>query len=147
MRSTLFVRLFAVFLAAFEPTEADASKKDLVKLQGDWAIVSYVIDGKKLSDDEAQSLFRTFKKDECTVYLFDKPLAKGKIRIDANKKPKTIDICPAESPDKPRLGIYEIEGDTLKICMASPGKERPKEFSSKKDSGQSLEVSEREKKR
>ena len=38
------------------------------------------------------------------------------------------------------LGIYEINGDTIKYCWAEPGKERPKEFATKTDSNQTLMV-------
>jgi hypothetical protein len=32
------------------------------------------------------------------------------------------------------LGIYELSGDELKICLADPGADRPKEFASAKGS-------------
>ena len=47
---------------------------------------------------------------------------------------------------KPILGIYTIENDRLKLCFAAPGKERPKEFASKEESGCVLTEWEREKK-
>jgi uncharacterized protein (TIGR03067 family) len=147
MRSKLLLIFCAGFLPVFEASNADADKKDLEKLQGDWALVSYVIDGAKLSDDEAQSLFRTVKGDQYTVLLFDKVIFKGTFKIDATKKPKTIDFYGEGMSDKPVLGIYEIDGDTFKVCSALPGKERPKEFTSKKDSGHSLMIWEREKKK
>ena len=37
-------------------------------------------------------------------------------------------------------GIYEIDGDNYKVCFAPPGKDRPKEFSSKGDEGLTLSV-------
>ena len=46
---------------------------------------------------------------------------------------------------KTTLSIYEIEGDTLKICSVEPGKDRPTEFSSKPGSGHFLRVFKREK--
>src|SRR5262249_51646493 len=126
----------------------DATKKDLDKLQGDWAAVSMVQDGAKAADDEAQSLFRTIKDNKYTVYLFNKPIGKGTFHIDATKKPKTIDAFPANALDKskPMRGIYQLEGDRLKLCFAAAGKERPKEFESKEGSGHTLTVWEREKK-
>jgi uncharacterized protein (TIGR03067 family) len=147
MKSKLFLILCASFLPAVNPPQEDAVKKELDQLQGDWALASYVIDGTKLSDDEAQSLFRTVKGDQYTVLLFDKVIFKGTFKIDPSKKPKTIDSYADGMSDKPILGIYEVEGDTLKICSAPPGKDRPKEFTSKKDSGHSLMIWEREKKK
>jgi hypothetical protein len=40
-------------------------------------------------------------------------------------------------------GIYEIDGDTLRICVAKKGKERPKTFESKEGSGHVLTVMKR----
>ena len=36
------------------------------------------------------------------------------------------------------LAIYELVGDTLRICRAAPGKARPTEFASKPGSGLTL---------
>jgi len=125
---------------------AVAGAKDLDLMQGDWAVVEYVVDGVKAEDDNAQSLFRTIKGDHYTVYLFDKPLGSGTIKLDATKKPKHIDSLPEKMPDKPFLGIYEIEEDRIKVCYAPPGKDRPTSFEAKKGSGHTLMIWEREKK-
>jgi uncharacterized protein (TIGR03067 family) len=44
-----------------------------------------------------------------------------------------------------KLGIYELDGDTYKYCLAPAGKPRPKDFTSRAGSGHSLGVSKREK--
>jgi uncharacterized protein (TIGR03067 family) len=132
-------------LIAAGPADGDATKKDLEKMQGDWAAASMVVDGTKLSDDEAQCLFRTVKGDHYTVYHFNKEIGKGALAIDATKKPKTIDATPAGKA-KPLRGIYELEGDRLKVCFAPPGKDRPTDFEAKEGSGHTLTVWEREKK-
>ena len=140
--------LFAVgFLIAADEPKSDANKKDLERLQGDWAAVSMIRDGQNLSDDDVQSLFRTMKGDQYSVFLFKKVIGKGTFKIDANKKPKTIDLQPASAAAKiqPILGIYEFGGNTWKICYANPGKERPVEFTAKEGSGHTLAVWEREK--
>ena len=141
--------LFAVgFLVAADEPKSDASKKDLERLQGDWAAVSMIHDGHKVPDDDVQSLFRTMKGDQYTVFLFKKVIGKGTFKLDASKKPKTIDLQPASAAAKiqPILGIYEFDGDTWKICYANPGKERPTEFTAKEESGHTLAMWEREKK-
>lgn len=144
----LLMLLFSmVLIAVVDDPKADATAKDLEKMQGDWAVVSVIRDGVKDEDDNAQSLFRTVKGNQYTVFLFDKPLGNGTFQIDATKKPKTIDSFPANLAGKALLGIYEIDGDTIKTCYAPAGKERPTEFSSKKDSGHTLMVWEREKKK
>jgi uncharacterized protein (TIGR03067 family) len=140
------VLLSMALTAVIGDSDADANAKDLEKMQGDWAVVSVVRDGVKEEDDNAQSLFRTVKENQYTVFLFDKAVGSGTFKIDATKKPKTIDSFPANLAGKAILGIYQIDGDTMKTCYAPPGKDRPTEFSSKKGSEHTLMVWEREKK-
>jgi uncharacterized protein (TIGR03067 family) len=139
--------LFSMALTAVGDSDADATAKDLEKMQGDWAVVSVIRDGVKEEDDNAQSLFRTVKGHQYTVFLFDKAVGNGTFQIDATKKPKTIESFPANLAGKTLLGIYLIDGDTIKTCYAPPGKDRPTEFSSKKGSGHTLMVWERERKK
>jgi uncharacterized protein (TIGR03067 family) len=77
----------------------------------------------------------------------DKTVASGIFRIDADKSPKEIDILDESGVrhEKTKLGIYEIEGDTYRFCLAPAGKSRPTAFTSKEGSGHSLGVSQREK--
>src|SRR5260370_23015281 len=72
----------------------------------------------------------------------------GTFKVDATKKPKTIDVTFTDGPEKGKtsLGIYELDGDTYKICVDPEGKSRPTEFAIKPDSGHILEVLKREKK-
>jgi uncharacterized protein (TIGR03067 family) len=124
----------------------DATQRDLDLMQGDWAVVSMTYDGEVLSDDIAQVLFRTVKGQEVTLFQFDKPLGNGTLKLDASQTPRAIDEQSARKDSKPRLGIYEFEGNRLRICMAAPGAARPKEFASKPGSESSLTVWERQKK-
>ena len=141
------VVLSMALMAVLGDSDADANAKDLEKMQGDWAVVSVVRDGVKEEDDNAQSLFRTVKGNQYTVFLFDKAVGSGTFKIDATKKPQTIDSFPANLAGKALLGIYQIEGDTITTCYAAAGKARPAEFSSKKGSEHTLMVWEREKKK
>ena len=58
----------------------------------------------------------------------------GTIRIDPAAKPKTMDIISTEGPNKGKtfLAIYELNGDTLRICYDLTGKVRPTEFKTRK---------------
>jgi len=72
----------------------------------------------------------------------------GTVKLDPTKKPKAIDITftAGERKGQMVLGIYEIEGDTFRVCVARPGDERPAEFSAKAGSGRTLVAYQREKK-
>ncbi len=119
-------------------------------MQGDWAAFSFVRDGEKLPDDDAQALFRTVKGRDYTVSRFNKVVGNGSFTLDATKTPKTIDFqptAPAGQPSgttKPMLGIYEFDGEKLKMCIAPPGRDRPTAFESKAGTGMTITVWERE---
>jgi uncharacterized protein (TIGR03067 family) len=146
MSRVICLLLFLGLPSAFAGAENDPSAKDLEAMQGDWAVIEYVVDGIKSEDDNAQSLFRTIKGNHYTVFLFDKPLGSGTIKLDATRMPKTIDSIPDKMPGKPFLGIYEIDGNRVKVCYAPPGKDRPTELASKKGSEHTFMIWERERK-
>jgi uncharacterized protein (TIGR03067 family) len=62
---------------------------------------------------------------------------KAKIALDPSKKPKAIDYVVTEGDHKGKklLGIYELDGDTVKFCFAPPDKERPSDFTAERRSG------------
>jgi RNA polymerase sigma factor (sigma-70 family) len=66
--------------------------------------------------------------------------------LDPAKKPKQMDIVTRADPEgkEPYVAkiaaIYSLEGDTLKICYAQPGKPRPTEFAAKPDGEHTLLV-------
>ena len=76
-----------------------------------------------------------------------KTVGSGTFRIDPKKTPKEIDILDESgmNDDKTKLGIYELDGDTYRYCLAPAGKPRPTEFASKEGSGHSLGASQRQK--
>jgi uncharacterized protein (TIGR03067 family) len=72
-------------------------------------------------------------------------------KLDEQKKPKTIDITAggrggSGKTDNAPPGIYELDGDTLQICLGLPGKDRPTELSAKEGAKQTLYTYKREKK-
>ena len=71
---------------------------------------------------------------------------KSKFSIDPSKKPKTIDYSINGGPlvGLTMFGIYELDGDRVKFCLATPGKERPTGFATKLDDGQTMTVWKRE---
>ena len=129
--------------------KVNPNKKDLEKMQGDWALASMTRDGMKVPDEDAQALFRTVKDNQYTVSRYEKVIGKGTFSIDATKKPRTIDFLPETEKDKSRAirGIYKFDGKKLAVCYAPPGKDRPTEFTSKEGQMHTLVVWEPEAKK
>jgi RNA polymerase sigma factor (sigma-70 family) len=53
--------------------------------------------------------------------------------VDVAAKPPTIDLSPPrdEENDGSYHGIYQIDGDNLKVCLSRPGRKRPEAFEAK----------------
>ena len=138
-------QLLTAVLVVAAPAPAEDKKKDEEKLQGTWIVVSGERDGMKLPDDKIKDLKVVIKDDTLTVGD-----EKTTFKLDAKKKPKTIDLVPIKKDGTKEdmvPGIYEIDGDDLKMCWAKGGKEadRPTEFATKKDSRNVLFILKREK--
>lgn len=146
MKRLPFLLLVLAFTGAEGPSEDDAAK-DLKRMEGDWIVVSMEVDGMKIPDEDAMAYFRTVKGDQYTMSRYRKIAGKGTIRLDATKKPRAIDAQPAgaAAQGKSVLGIYEFDGNKLKLCFARLGSERPTEFVSKEGSGHTLTIWQREK--
>ena len=123
--------------------DKEAVKKDMEQLQGEWSMLMPDGSGKTISDSK-----RVCKGDETTVTFGGRLMMKARFTIDPSKKPKTIDYQMIDGPTKGKkqLGIYELNGDTVKFCFGSPGSERPSDFTSKPGDGRTLSVWKREKK-
>ncbi len=127
----------------------EAEKKEVAMFQGTWRTVSIENDGESaVPEDELKELVLTIEGNKRTLKVGDAVRSVGTYRLDPAQKPKAIDITVSEGPlkDKTVRGIYEIDGETQKICLALDGETRPKEFTSKPGSGHLLQVFRREKK-
>jgi uncharacterized protein (TIGR03067 family) len=141
----LLVVVMTLAMAAEEPKNPSDLDKD--KLQGTWTVQSIEVDGKPLDAAVIKDATIAFSGDLITVKFQDQTKL-GKFRLDATKKPNEIDLLsdPANVEKKEvDRGIYQLEGDALKLCMAGVTKsrsfgdaeektsenERPKAFDSK----------------
>jgi uncharacterized protein (TIGR03067 family) len=135
--------------AADGDAKEEAVAKELQAFKGTWRLSSREVDGKKFSEEEIKDVIGTYDRSgKFSVRRGDKVIVEATAQLDPTKKPKTIDVSftAGERKGKTVLGIYEIEGDTIRVCNARPGDERPEEFSAKAGSGRTLIVYKREKK-
>jgi len=141
------IGLAAVALATARAEDTEAMKKDMAQLQGEWSMVSGSADGNAMPDAMRETARRVCKGDETTVTIGAQLLMKAKFTIDPSRKPKTIDyeMIDGLTNGKRQLGIYELEGDTVRFCFGSPGSERPPDFTSKQGDGRTLSVWRRKK--
>ena len=123
-----------LFLVVVAPLRAD-DKADLKPLVGTWNVSAFETDDKKLADEQVKDLTVTFNADGTwNVKKGDKAINEGTFKIDASKKPMTINSTSGLAKGD-ELGIYEVKDDVMKFCAAAVGKDRPTEFGTKEGSG------------
>jgi uncharacterized protein (TIGR03067 family) len=135
-------------LAAADDEKQTAIKKDRKQYEGTWRVVSLEINGNKAGDEDAKKITVVNKSDGVWILQVNgDKVTEGTSEIDPTKTPKTIDFMETEGDNKGKicLGIYELAGDTRKLCFSQPGKDRPTEFSAPAGSNHTLVVFKREK--
>ena len=104
-------------------------------LQGTWVITS--ING-QTAPAGAPEMTLTFTADNKYHQTVGGDVnERGTIKVDAAKKPMTIDLIITEGQDagKTQLGVFEVSGDTLRGHFEAPGAtQRPTDFTAKEGS-------------
>ncbi|HWE36599.1 MAG TPA: TIGR03067 domain-containing protein [Isosphaeraceae bacterium] len=136
-------------------------------LQGTWTWVAYEEAGAKATPDQMRDWTMRIKRDTLVLQgPSDLPKIEATIRLDAGTAPRQIDLIYA-TPSAPRRGrsnssgsamgpvptaeratpgIYRLDGDTLRVCLAARGStRRPAKFDGSKDSGAGVYVFKRKK--
>jgi len=152
MRTALVTLFYTLGLIASSGTgvwaddKADV-EKEVKKFQGTWTFESVEAGGKKLPADPFKGITVTFEGDKYAVKKGGEVVEAATQKLDPAKSPKTLDAKVTDGPNKEAviLGIYEISGDTLKVCFDPEGKKRPTEFKAESGS-QTLVVHKRVKK-
>jgi len=135
--------LAGLLLAVGAGAGDDAAKADQKKMQGTWLLKSEIKDGEAKPADYVKTVKLNFdgagawtlKKDGQVVF-------EGTSKADASRKPKRLDLAvtvPEESKGVQVEAIYELKGDTFRLCWTVNG-ERPTEFEAKDASGRSYMV-------
>ena len=135
---TLFYTLGLIASGGTGPGADDKAdiEKELKTFQGTWTFESVEAGGKKLPADQFKGITVTFEGDKYVVKRGDEVVEAATQKLDPSKSPKALDVTVAEGPNKGAvmLGIYEISGDTLKVCFDPEGKKRPTQFKSESGS-------------
>ncbi|HSU52532.1 MAG TPA: TIGR03067 domain-containing protein [Candidatus Dormibacteraeota bacterium] len=119
---------FAV--VGMEAFAADVSG-DAKALEGMWKPVKAELAGQPMSEDIVKSISLKLEGGKYEVLVGDKP-DKGTYSIDTATKPHGMTVVGTEGPNHGKTfpAIYELKGDTLRICYDLSGAKRPTEFKS-----------------
>jgi uncharacterized protein (TIGR03067 family) len=123
---------------------------DAANVQGTWNVTSVEREGTPLPSSAVKKLQMIFKDGTLTI-MTDKDnsnarVEKAKIVLHPSAKPKSLEMT-SDDKDKPTVrGIYDLDGDTLKMCWRTNGGARPAQFTTMPQSGLVLFVLNRVKK-
>jgi uncharacterized protein (TIGR03067 family) len=117
MKSLLFISIFNILLGMFafavQGGPAQGSDEEIVR--GVWVVIHSEDSGKEVSP--AKDLALVLDKNKVIARLRGEIIAEGIYSLDSSKTPKWIDIT---IQDRNYLGIYQLEGDILRICHGDP---------------------------
>ncbi len=113
---------------------AAAGDDGVQKLQGNWQATKGKANGDPLPEEMINGITLTVKGTNYTSVIGDQN-DNGTLAIDSSKEPKQMDVL-SETGDHPHLvGIYEASEETLRLCFAMQGGDRPKSFATGGDPG------------
>jgi uncharacterized protein (TIGR03067 family) len=127
-----------------EPAREKAIREELMQFGGLWKMSELVIGGKQ--PKEGAGPFQLVLRGDRWQSRTADGITSGFFRVDPTQRPRTIDVHFSDGPEKGETlrGIYELTGDTYKVCLNMVDEPRPSELVSKPGSQQVLEVFKRE---
>src|SRR5436190_16422767 len=125
--------LYLGFAFAVVANLAAADPHDNKSLRGDWVPVKAELGGQAMADEVLKTISMNLGDGTYHVDVAGKP-DKGTYEVDSSTSPTSMVINGTEGPNKGRAipAIYEVKGQTLRICydLAREGAKRPKDFKS-----------------
>jgi uncharacterized protein (TIGR03067 family) len=132
---------------ADQPAGAEAgTKDDRATVQGSWAAVEGQAEGQPLDAEALKQIRVVFDGDEIAFHP-KKDKSRVTFKLDPAATPRTITMTAQEGRDKDKSmpGIYDLQGDRLKLCVAPVlGARPPAAFAAPPGSGLLLLVLKRE---
>ncbi len=114
--------------------DATKARQEGKKMEGTWKPVVAELGGKPLPEQVLKAMKLVLADGKYTVTVGEQK-DEGTVKLDPTQDPRAMDIRGTEGPNKGKTipAIYELKGDTLRICYDLSGKDRPKEFKTRAD--------------
>jgi uncharacterized protein (TIGR03067 family) len=132
MRRFCLLAMIPLALLGAAPGEDD--EKERKALQGVWTLVELTESGKNTAEDK-KPMEVIFRGKGVVVNVKGESLGRATYTLDLTKKPRRIDVTLAKGEEKHTFtAIYELDGDTLKLChFVGEKKGYPEKFEATKD--------------
>ncbi len=134
MHFSQIAALLFVCVAVPNVPRSQLPRTDADRLQGVWKITSWTKAGQQGAAFVENTAPTVAFQGDRYVWSAGTASESGKFRLGASGRLRTIDLLIADGKDagKVQRGIYEVDGDQLKVCFAAPGvNERPATFTSR----------------
>ena len=102
--------------------EADPSAKEREKFVGTWQAVDGEFQGVRMNSASLQGMVWKFSADKVSFSMLGKAM-EATYTLQPSANPKIFDF---KGPETAIQGIYELKGDTLRVCCSAT--ERPTAF-------------------
>ncbi|MFQ5732913.1 MAG: protein kinase [Planctomycetaceae bacterium] len=113
------------------PKKKQAHPTDYDRLTGTWVPVDATFSGKKLTKEQRLQTRFKFDGDRVELTIPMSPTIKTRYALRQTAKPKWIEIInpnPKKNGEPNIAGIYEFDGDKLKIAFGDADHARPRDF-------------------
>ena len=127
MKKLLYITFITI--ASFTSFAADDSAETKA-LQGSWIPVKAELGGQPLPSDVLRKITLTLTNQNYEVTITGEQSDSGTWSIDTSTKPKGMTIVGTKGPNAGKTFpcIYDIKGNTFRICYDLSGAKRPTEF-------------------
>jgi uncharacterized protein (TIGR03067 family) len=117
--------------ASLNAFAAVSSDNDAKAVQGNWKPAKAELAGQPMTDAVLKSISLKLDNGKYEVFVGEVP-DRGTYTLDSATKPRSMTITGTAGPNlgKTFPAIYELKGDTLRICYDLSGAKRPTEFKS-----------------
>ena len=108
---------------------AGGSPDDAKAVQGSWKPATAELAGQPMPDTILKSISLKLDNGKYEVFVGEQP-DRGTYTIDSATQPRGMTITGTDGPNRGKTfpAIYELKGDTLRICYDLSGAKRPTEF-------------------
>jgi uncharacterized protein (TIGR03067 family) len=130
LRLSSLTLLCVLSCLVFAQDKDEAARKELVRLQGEWKLISGEAGGQAMPANVVNA-FSMVVKDNQYEFRNSLETEKGTLVLNVTPKPAQIDIVITDGSYKgqKQIGIYEINDKKVKFCITQPGEtKRPEKF-------------------
>jgi uncharacterized protein (TIGR03067 family) len=123
---------FFTLMVAGVLSAGESSEQDATGVQGMWRPVRAELGGRPMPEAVVKIITLRLDGGKYEVFVGEQP-DRGTYALDSTSTPRGMTVTGTEGPNNGKTfpAIYELNGDTLRICYDLSGVKRPEKFESR----------------